>query len=63
MCMACEEMRLFYAYLDAVEEEKRKSQPWQCEVTIIPQDDAKPAPAEPAPQTAAKPGFSCDEPE
>ena len=38
MCMACEEMQLFYAYLDAVEEAKRKAQPWQCEVTVIPQD-------------------------
>ena len=25
--MACEEMDLFYAYLDAVEEAKRKAQP------------------------------------
>ena len=36
MCMACEEMDLFYAYLDAVEEAKRKAQPWECEVTVIP---------------------------
>ena len=28
MCMACEEMQLFYAYLDQVEEAKRKAQPW-----------------------------------
>ena len=46
MCMACEEMQLFYAYLDAVEEAKRKAQPWQCEVTVIPQEgEAAPAPA------------------
>jgi hypothetical protein len=65
MCMACEEMQLFYAYLDAVEEEKRKAQPWQCEVTVIPQDDdAQTAPpAKPAPAAPAKSGFSCDEPE
>ena len=37
---ACEEMQLFYAYLDAVEEAKRKAQPWECEVTVIPQGDA-----------------------
>ena len=37
--MACEEMQLFYAYLDAVEEAKRKAQPWECEVTVIPQGD------------------------
>ena len=30
MCMACEEMQLFYAYLDSVEEAKRKAQPWEC---------------------------------
>jgi hypothetical protein len=42
--MACEEMQLFYAYLDSVEEAKRKAQPWQCEVTVIPQPD-EPAPA------------------
>ena len=64
MCMACEEMQLFYAYLDAVEEAKRKAQPWECEVTIIPQGDAAPAAAAPAKSgTSAKPGFSCDEPE
>jgi hypothetical protein len=74
MCMACEEMQLFYAYLDAVEEAKRKAQPWECEVTIIPQGDeaaAAPAakaapPTEPASQPASKPansGFSCDETE
>ena len=65
--MACEEMHLFYAYLDAVEEAKRKAQPWQCEVTVIPQGDgphrrAIPASAKP-PAQAAKSGFSCDEPE
>ena len=64
--MACEEMQLFYAYLDSVEEAKRKAQPWQCEVTVIPQDGAADAPtqtsAAPASKTAAA-GFSCDEPE
>ena len=51
MCMACEEMQLFYAYLDAVEEAKRKAQPWECEVTVIPQGDEAPAAA---PVSAAK---------
>ena len=69
MCQACEEMDLFYAYLDAVEEAKRKAQPWQCQVTVIPQGDEPAPPANAAPDTAAKPataiksGFSCDEPE
>ena len=74
MCMACEEMQLFYAYLDAVEEAKRKAQPWECEVTIIPQgDEAVAAPATHAAQSAkiadkaankpANSGFSCDETE
>ena len=66
--MACEEMELFYAYLDAVEEAKRKAQPWECEVTVIPQGDEaagralRPA-ASAKPSSAAKSGFSCDEPE
>ena len=67
MCMACEEMDLFYRYLDAVEEAKRRAQPWQCEVTLLPQDDAPAAPditaASPLAAKAAKPGFACDEPE
>jgi len=68
MCMACEEMDLFYAYLDAVEEAKRKAQPWQCEVTVMPQGDeatssTKAAPVQATSVQAAKSGFSCDEPE
>ena len=73
MCMACEEMQLFYAYLDAVEEAKRKAQPWECEVTVFPQGDAPAAETATAkaapPATVAKPAkrptsqFSCDEPE
>ena len=79
MCMACEEMQLFYAYLDQVEEAKRKAQPWECEVTVFPQGDAPAAEAAPAiaaPVMPAKPvkaaqksakrpasEFSCDEPE
>jgi len=43
--MACEEMQLYYAYLDAVEEAKRKAQPWQCEVTLIAQGDEAPVAA------------------
>ena len=63
MCMACEEMDLYYRYLDAVEEAKRKAQPWQCEVTVFPPgDDANPAAAAPAAAAAASP-FKCDEPE
>src|SRR5436190_16192187 len=71
MCMACEEMQLFYAYLDQVEEAKRKAQPWQCEVTLIPEggesEAAAPAavakPAKDAKSGASKSGFSCDETE
>jgi hypothetical protein len=71
MCMACEEMQLFYAYLDAVEEAKKKAQPWECQVTVFPQADepAAEAPvAAPAAKPAAsskrpKPDFSCDTPE
>ena len=63
MCMACEEMDIYYRYLDAIEVAKRRAQPWQCEVTVFPQgDDAKPAPAAPPKTTAASP-FKCDEPE
>jgi hypothetical protein len=61
MCMACEEMQLYYAYLDAIEEEKRKAQPWQCEVTVIaPADEVAPAKPSAAPKVAAKAGFACD---
>jgi hypothetical protein len=66
MCQACEEMQLFYAYLDAVEEAKRKAQPWECEVTVIPQDDEAAAVSpvvKAAPAQGLKPGFACDEPE
>jgi hypothetical protein len=70
MCMACEEMQLFYAYLDAVEEAKRKAQPWECEVTLIPQGEAaaavpaaKAAPPAKAADKPANSGFSCDETE
>jgi hypothetical protein len=67
MCLACQEMELYYAYLDALEEEKRKAQPWQCEVTLIPErDDAPPAGATQPAKVAAKagkPGFVCDDPE
>lgn len=69
MCMACEEMQLFYAYLDAVEDAKRKAQPWQCEVTVFPEEGgaitlpAADAAAAPMPAKNATAGFSCDEPE
>jgi hypothetical protein len=66
--MACEEMQLYYAYLDMIEEqEKRKAQPWQCEVTVIAPVDEAVVVAEPAaPKIAAAPaksGFVCDTPE
>jgi hypothetical protein len=57
MCMACEEMQLFYAYLDQVEEAKRRAQPWECEVTIFP-ENGEPAVVT-APATAG--GFACDD--
>jgi hypothetical protein len=64
MCQACEEMELYYRYLDAVEEAKRLAQPWQCEVTLFPQPDAPPdATVAKKPAANAKPGFACDEPE
>jgi hypothetical protein len=63
MCMACEEMDIYYRYLDAIEEAKRRAQPWQCEVTVFPQDDeAKPAAAA-TPKAAPASPFKCDEPE
>ena len=72
MCMACQEMELYYAYLDAVEDAKRKAQPWQCEVTLIPdgdEADSKPAARPRAAKSSssksasANPGFVCDDPE
>jgi hypothetical protein len=70
MCMACEEMQLFYAYLDAVEEAKKKAQPWECQVTVFPQTDepAVETPVETAKSPAkkakrSKSDFSCDTPE
>jgi hypothetical protein len=68
--MACEEMQLYYAYLDALEEAKRKAQPWECEVTVIaPADEPATAPVEVKPTVpsrsaaTAKPSFVCDDPE
>ena len=66
MCMACEEMSMFYAYLDAVEQAKRMAQPWECEVTLIG-DDGVPKTVPKSESVAAtadgKSGFVCDEPE
>jgi hypothetical protein len=63
--MACEEMDLFYRYLDAIEEAKRRAQPWQCEVTVFPENgEAGPAPQQAKPEI--KPdasAFKCDDPE
>jgi hypothetical protein len=60
--MACEEMDLYFRYLDAIEEAKRRAQPWQCEVTVLPGGEGDQAPAAPAsvPQQSQ---FKCDEPE
>ena len=64
MCQACEEMQLFYAYLDAIEEAKRKAQPWECQVTVIPQEGEAAVPSVETKQpVATKSGFACDEPE
>ena len=52
---------LYYAYLEEIEEAKKKAQPWQCEVTLFPPESEAPAAAaKPAP---AKSGFACDETE
>ena len=64
MCMACEEMDIYYRYLDAIEEAKRRAQPWQCEVTVFPQGDQPAATPAVAPASApASSQFKCDEPE
>ncbi len=64
MCQACQEMDLYYAYLDAVEEEKRKAQPWECEVTLFPQSDDAGGAKAAAPMVRAKASpFACDETE
>jgi hypothetical protein len=63
MCQACEEMDLFYAYLDAVEQAKRKAQPWECEVTLFPPGNEPAAAPAANSGTVIKAGFSCDEPE
>ena len=64
--MACEEMDLYFRYLDAIEEAKRRAQPWQCEVTVFPQDrDAASSAPEAAVPIKPQPpsAFKCDEPE
>jgi hypothetical protein len=53
-------MLLYYAYLDQLEEEKKKTQPWQCEVTLFPADGEATAPKAPV---SKKSGFACDETE
>ena len=72
MCDACLEMELYFAYLNEVEAKKQleqqKAQPWQCEVTVIPQDvlsaDRAAAPgAVPTAPAQDKSRFVCDEPE
>jgi hypothetical protein len=63
MCQACDEMQLYYAYLDAIEEAKRKAQPWECQVTVFPQDDDAGKPAAAATASSVQRGLVCDEPE
>jgi hypothetical protein len=60
--MACEEMDLYFRYLDAIEEAKRRAQPWQCEVTVLPQGEDPTSPAAPGSATPQS-SFKCDEPE
>jgi hypothetical protein len=66
MCEACLEMDLYFAYLSEVEAkkqlERQAAQPWQCEVTVIPQDEAPAAPSNQKP-ASGKASFVCDEPE
>ncbi len=65
MCEACLEMELYFAYLEDLEEKKKAeqtaAQPWQCEVTIIPQPDDVAAPAQAPARKNSR--FVCDEPE
>jgi hypothetical protein len=69
MCDACLEMELYFAYLSDVEAQKQlerqKAQPWECEVTVVAQDDAQsvtPPPAFPPAETEkSKSRFRCDE--
>jgi hypothetical protein len=58
MCIACEDMELFYAYLDSVEQAKKEA---ELKAQLFPQEGEAPASAKPA--TGSKPGFVCDEPE
>jgi hypothetical protein len=60
--MACEEMDLYFRYLDAIEEAKLRAQPWQCEVTVFPQGHDAGSAVKPAPTQDQSP-FKCDEPE
>ncbi len=68
MCDACLEMELYFSYLSEVEAkkqlEKQAAQPWQCEVTVLPQDDEAAPAVDAAAQSAInKSRFTCDEPE
>ena len=64
MCDACMEMELYFAYLSDVEAKKQleaqAALPWQCEVTVFPQEETTAASATPA---KPKSTFVCDEPE
>jgi hypothetical protein len=61
------EMELYFAYRSEVEArkaaEQQAAQPWQCEVTVFPQDDAAAAATVPAAPRQGKSRFVCDEPE
>jgi hypothetical protein len=58
-------MELYFAYLNDVEAQKQleqqKPQPWQCEVTVMPQDETSAAPASAPTKDISR--FVCDEPE
>jgi hypothetical protein len=61
-------MELYFAYLNEQEARKKleqqQAQPWQCEVTVIPQaDEEAPAPRVSAVPTTDNSRFKCDEPE
>jgi hypothetical protein len=67
MCDACMEMELYFAYQSEVEArkaaERQAAQPWQCEVTVFPQDAAVPASTDSIATAQAKSKFVCDVPE
>ena len=67
MCDACLEMELYFSYLSEVEAkkqlEKQAAQPWQCEVTVLPQEEDAATPANASAAAKPKSRFTCTEPE